>query len=136
MGYGENGEYHDESQGIKRMSDAVYVEEVDTNYFEIGGSGICFGDSGGPFFTQNSIGQWVISGIHSYSNTSECAVEYGSFEVNVYSNRDWIIEEMDLMSDTETQTSNCSTVNRFFKENLVVSFIETLFFLPGLRATY
>ncbi len=51
-------------------------------------SGLCSGDSGGPFFTQEN-GEWVLTGVSSRV-INECNPDKGSISINVLTYRNWI----------------------------------------------
>ena len=92
VGYGLTGSYNNDA-GIKRKGSSSIRQLVDSYgaaMIEIGNpSGLCQGDSGGPFFTYQN-GQPVVSGVASHITNYECQAGSGSWEMHVYSYREWI----------------------------------------------
>ena len=55
-----------------------------------GGSGICFGDSGGSLTVEKRQGRHILAGITSFGITNDCNVYVPSYFADVSYYRDWI----------------------------------------------
>jgi len=79
VGFGVSDGRYGSGGGIKRSTtitlDDYYAE---TFYSEYGGTGVCFGDSGGPAFVQFD-GTWKVAGITSYGTSDDCESGYDFF---------------------------------------------------------
>lgn len=93
VGYGVTGTEKQDS-GTQRWGETQILDIWENdNIIEVGNpTGLCFGDSGGPMFTQQN-GKNVVSGVASFV-AGECSSQSGSFSVQVVKYRDWIEENM------------------------------------------
>jgi secreted trypsin-like serine protease len=89
VGYGTTGTNDTESPGIHRAGESTVLKVGPT--IEIGDpAGGCHGDSGGPFFTKESDGEWVVTGVASTVSGGQCDANSGTNEVNTAAYRGWI----------------------------------------------
>lgn len=113
VGYGMTGSEDYGSSGIHRMGDST-VQGVLPKEIEIGGdANPCYGDSGGPMFSQQE-GDWVVSGVTSHGVPDTCLLESGGWQVNTVTYLGWIDETMwemtghglglDIDADTDADT--------------------------------
>jgi len=92
VGYGATDGVAQDGSGIKRSTSiTIYNVSYDSYTSEYGGSGICFGDSGGPGLMQIG-GQWRVVGVNSTvaggSGGDPCTAYYNHMRVDYYA--DWI----------------------------------------------
>jgi len=89
VGYGVTGTEKQDS-GTQRWGETQILSVWDNDkIIEVGNpTGLCFGDSGGPMFTQQN-GKNVVSGVASFV-AGECSSQKGSYSVQVVKYREWI----------------------------------------------
>lgn len=97
VGYGVTGTEKEDS-GTQRWGETTVLSIWDSeSIVEVGNStGLCFGDSGGPFFTKQN-GKDVVSGVSSFV-AGECSSVSGSYSVQVVKYRNWIEEQMENLT--------------------------------------
>lgn len=97
VGYGVTGTEKTDS-GTQRWGETKILSIWNGDAIvEVGSpTGLCFGDSGGPFFTQQN-GKDVVSGVASFV-AGECSSVKGSYSVQVVKYRDWIEDQMELFT--------------------------------------
>ncbi|MCP4599766.1 MAG: trypsin-like serine protease, partial [Proteobacteria bacterium] len=111
-GYGSTSYGDTASAGVHRWGETTLLS-LGSNIQLGNPSGLCSGDSGGPFFTQEE-DDWVVTGVTSWV-AGECNAKSGSMSVNVLTYRKWIdkvfreftgkgLDETDSDSDTDTDT--------------------------------
>ncbi|MCP4679562.1 MAG: trypsin-like serine protease [Deltaproteobacteria bacterium] len=80
--------------GTHRVGDSRVLKLQGSRVFELGNpAGTCQGDSGGPMFIEQD-GQWVVAGVTSFGTTMTCLANSGSWDVNVFTYRNWIENTM------------------------------------------
>jgi len=93
VGYGMSSSSASDSYGVHRVGDASVIQ-VYYDYLEVGDpAGICSGDSGGPFFTEQN-GSWVVTGVTSYGTADTCLSTGDAWEANTLTFRQWIHETL------------------------------------------
>ncbi len=105
VGFGVTAYYADDS-GIKRKVD-IPVDYWDGTflYYEDTQHQTCFGDSGGPAFTDHS-GQWKTAGVTSYGD--EHCSQYGA-DIRVDTYASWIEDYTGAQSDDDDDTGDDDT---------------------------
>lgn len=117
VGYGLANSNIPSSSGTHRVGDAQVLRFSGARIFELGQpSGTCQGDSGGPFLVQQA-GRWVVAGVTSFGSAyAACSGSGDSWDVNVYTYRNWIEQYMrefvgegldsDIDADTDGDTDS------------------------------
>ena len=97
VGYGVTGTEKEDS-GTQRWGETTILNIWSGDAIvEVGNpTGLCFGDSGGPLFTRQN-GKDVVSGVASFV-AGECSAASGSYSVQVVQYRNWIEEQMKLLT--------------------------------------
>lgn len=105
VGYGiTNSGEHD--SGTQRWGEATILDiwTLTDQQLEIGDpSNTCSGDSGGPFFTEQS-GGLAVSGVTSYHDGGDCSSTANGFKVHVIQYRDWVEEKMEILTGHDLAT--------------------------------
>ena len=96
VGYGVIDGNTQEGGGIKRSTSLRVVSYDNSSYISMEfGTGVCFGDSGGPGLMELN-GQWRIMGVNSTGwGTSENACGGGSTHTRVDNYSDWVFDVME-----------------------------------------
>ena len=105
VGFGVTAYYANDS-GIKREVD-IAVDEWDGTslYYYDSNHQTCFGDSGGPAFTDHS-GQWKVAGVTSYGD--EHCSQYGA-DVRVDTYASWVEQYTGSQPDDDDDTGDDDT---------------------------
>ncbi len=115
-GYGSSTDYSDQTTAGTHRWGETTILSMGSNIQVGDPTGLCSGDSGGPFFTEED-GDWVVTGVASWV-AAGCSATSGSMTVNVVTYRGWINkvyeqftgepleepEEEDTETGTETDT--------------------------------
>ena len=82
-----------ESTGPVHREGKTSLLDIGPYYIEIGGeTNTCFGDSGGPLFTEQN-GEWALTGVTSFGPDS-CPVEAQGYDVKLLAFCDWLNDTM------------------------------------------
>jgi hypothetical protein len=99
VGYGVNNGVNQHGGGVKRSA-KIALAAIDEKiyYSEFKGTGICFGDSGGPgLMLYPEDGTWHVTGVNSFvggegGSMDPCKDVYGDTRVDVF--QDWVNEHI------------------------------------------
>ena len=105
VGYGATGSYA--GSGTRRSGNTTLIG-VASDVIETGNpANTCQGDSGGPLFTEQN-GDWVVTGVTSFGNSSQCFNDYGSYSVNLTAYCTWVDKTMQELVGEGLGLDKCS----------------------------